>query len=275
MGQRVASLKGSGRKVIYSALRREYWPPAHRIGFGIGGLMLVLNSMRGRGISSFLGITVGSVLLTRATLNRNIQRILGMGVGPDVISVQKTVNFKAPVATVYELWRCPEKFPSFMRNVRHVERHNNSKHHWVVKGPAGIDVLFGTEMTEQRENKRISWRSVPGSMVSHRGTAYFEDHGDATTVHLHMWYNPPLGYLGHFVAFGLHADPCSRICSRLTCFATRFKSIESHVSKRAEGVPVNGFTVAVICFPPLKRFSKLSCHERPIGRWPAFTSGNV
>jgi uncharacterized membrane protein len=94
-----------------------------------------------------------------------------------------------------------------MRNVRHVEWHNNSKHHWVVKGPAGIDVLFGTEMTEQRENKRISWRSVPGSMVSHRGTAYFEDHGDATTVHLHMWYNPPLGYLGHFVAFGLHTDP--------------------------------------------------------------------
>ena len=206
-GDDVPALKGSGRRVIYNALRREYWPPAHRIGFGLGGLMLVVNGMRGRGISSFLGVTVGSILLTRATLNRSLRRIFGMGVGPDVISVQKTVNFKAPVATVYELWRCPEKFPSFMRNVRHVEKHNNGKHHWVVKGPAGVDILFSTEITEQRENKRLSWRSMPGSMVSHRGSAYFEDHGDSTTVHLHMRYNPILGYLGHLVAFGLHADP--------------------------------------------------------------------
>jgi uncharacterized membrane protein len=36
--------------------------------------------------------------------------------------------------------------------------------------------------------------------VQHSGRILFEDHGDTTTAHIHMSYNPPAGAIGHGAA---------------------------------------------------------------------------
>ena len=49
--------------------------------------------------------------------------------------------------------------------------------------------------------------------------------------------------------------------------------MDSHVTSEAEEAPVDDKIIHVICFSSLKRFSKLSCNERPTRRGPALAVG--
>ena len=211
----VPSLKGGGRRAAHTGIGREYWPPAYRVAFGLSSLMVAVQGMRRGGGFGWVAAVFGGLFLTRASLNMSFAKLLGIGVGPNVVAIQKTVTVKAPLPAVYELWRTPEKFPSFMRHVRAVDKLSERRHRWVISGPLGIAVPFVSELTLQQENRRIGWQSAPGALIAHRGSVYFEDHGDATTIHLHMHYNPCVGMLGHLAAFLLHTDPKTKLDAEL------------------------------------------------------------
>jgi uncharacterized membrane protein len=206
--EHVPSLQGTGKHIVYNAINRQNWPPAYRAGLTVIGSMLFMRGLRHGGITGVATTLLGTAFVTRSVTNKSIRRLLGIGAGPDVISIQKAININAPVEKIYDLWCHPEKFPSFMRNVHSVERLPDGKWYWKVKGPAGVEVSWVSEITKQELNKRLIWQSVPGSVIEHMGKLFFEDHdGKSTTVHLQMCYNPPAGALGHLVATLFRSDP--------------------------------------------------------------------
>src|SRR5262249_56186778 len=72
----------------------------------------------------------------------------------------------------------------------------------VGKAPAGRTVEGDAEITEDRRNELIAWRSLEGSDVENMGSVRFEraPGGRGAVVKVHMRYNPPAGVIGAGVA---------------------------------------------------------------------------
>jgi uncharacterized membrane protein/uncharacterized protein YwbE len=201
----VSSLQGGvprqGRRF---ELLQDNWSPSARLVVGSVALGLL---MRG-GLPWRLG---GAVLLARAITNRDFGTLLGTGEPEDGIEVQKTIRVNAPVEKVFAFWSGYENFPHFMSKVRDVHVAGN-RSHWVVRGPAGIDVEWTSEVVCMEPNAAIAWRSTPDSEVKHEGEVHFEPTGDGgTRVTVRLCYVPPAGVFGHAVASLLGADPKSEM----------------------------------------------------------------
>ncbi len=124
---------------------------------------------------------------------------------------------------LYRHWREFSNFPSFMKHVIAVETSNERRSHWVVTGPFGTTVEWDAEITEDRPNEMIAWRSIEGSEVNHSGRIRFEQKpgGRGTMVTVEMQYGPPAGTLGSAVAAWFGEDPNQSIKMDLR----RFKQV--------------------------------------------------
>jgi uncharacterized membrane protein len=201
----VSSLQGGvPRRGARFELLQENWSPAARLAVGSVGLALLLRG----GMFSRLG---GAALLARAITNRDFATLFGTGEPEDGIEVQKTIRVNAPVDQVFAFWSDYENFPHFMSKVRDVHVAGN-RSHWVVRGPAGVDVEWTSEVVCVEPNALIAWRSTPDSEVKHEGEVHFEPTEDGgTRVTVRLSYLPPAGAFGHAVASLLGADPKSEM----------------------------------------------------------------
>lgn len=194
------------------AFMQENWSPAARAAGGLGG---ALAAFYGFGDRNFVGKVfglAGLLLLARAFTNLPLGRLFGMGAARHAIDVQKTIRINAPVDKVFELFEDFENFPRFMRHVRHVRRietaEGKERWRWTVSGPAGTEFDFDAVASAREENRLLGWRTEGGSLVQNAGRVRFQDNGDGTTtVDVKMLYNPPVGAVGHGIAWLCGADP--------------------------------------------------------------------
>jgi uncharacterized membrane protein len=77
--------------------------------------------------------------------------------------VEASVDVDVPVKTAYNQWTQFESFPYFMSGVQEVTQLDDRHNHWVVD-ISGVRREFDTEITEQRPDERISWKTVGGDM---------------------------------------------------------------------------------------------------------------
>jgi uncharacterized membrane protein len=168
--------------------------------------------MAKRDVPAILIGSLGFALFVRAAANLPARRLVGVGAGPRAVDIQKTININAPADLVYGFWSNYDNFPLFMHNVKEVCDMNDGKSHWIVAGPAGTSIEWDAVLTDLDINRRIAWRSVPGSTVDHAGEVCFSENPDGTTrVDVRMSYNPPAGAIGHAVAALFGADPKSEM----------------------------------------------------------------
>jgi len=179
-------------------LTQENWPPTARLVTGLVGAALVANAARHRSVIGVISGVVGSSLLLRSATNRPLTRL---GRGQGVIDVHKSIVVHAPLERVFGLLEAYENFPSFMRNVREVRRHEDGRSHWVVAGPAGSTVEWDAVTTVHRPNEMLAWHSAPSAEVEHSGVIRLERlDDDQTRIDVRMSYSPPAGAFGHVVA---------------------------------------------------------------------------
>jgi uncharacterized membrane protein len=93
-------------------------------------------------------------------------------------TTEKSIDVNVPISTAYNQWTQFEEFPQFMSDVESIEQVDDRRLHWVVK-IAGVDREFDAEITEQRPDERIAWRSTSG--VRHAGVVTFHKLDDNTT----------------------------------------------------------------------------------------------
>lgn len=91
---------------------------------------------------------------------------------------EQSVDVNVPISTAYNQWTQFEDFPKFMSDVESVQQIDDRRLHWKVK-IAGVEREFDAEITEQRPEERIAWRSLSG--VGHAGVVTFHKLDDATT----------------------------------------------------------------------------------------------
>jgi uncharacterized membrane protein len=121
--------------------------------------------------------------------------------------VEDEIAVAAPVDAVYGAWHNFENFPKFMENIHEVRVVSGGRSHWKARGPLGSTAEWDAEMTLDKPNEAIGWRSIEGnSAVKTAGRVNFEPQGDTTKVHVILDYEAPAGALGNVVA-KIFADP--------------------------------------------------------------------
>lgn len=115
--------------------------------------------------------------------------------------VQASFAINCSPETAYGLWRDFANLPRFMRHLESVKVNGNQSE-WTALGPNETRLHWKAEVTEDRPNERISWRSLPGAEVENSGSVEFRKGtaGRGTVVTVKMLYLPPAGALGEMVA---------------------------------------------------------------------------
>jgi HSP20 family molecular chaperone IbpA/uncharacterized membrane protein len=102
--------------------------------------------------------------------------------------VEKSIEVRCPVSTVYDQWTQFEEFPRIMDGVREVRQVDDTHLHWRAT-VGGKEVEWDAEIVEQVPDQRIAWRSVSGA--PNAGSVRFEPiDADRTRVWLTLEYEP-------------------------------------------------------------------------------------
>lgn len=84
---------------------------------------------------------------------------------------EKLIELNVPVSAAYNQWPQFEEFPTFMQGVREVKQLDDKRLHWRVE-IAGQEREWDAEITEQRPDQLIAWRSITGA--KHAGSVRFD-----------------------------------------------------------------------------------------------------
>jgi uncharacterized membrane protein len=164
----------------------------------LGAAFTSSRSSRGRLMTTAAAVAGATALdvLCAQQLTRGVQTRNGE------IPVVVTLAINRSREELYKAWRNLSNLPRWMKHLRAVEERDERRSHWVASGPAGSPIEWEAEITEDRPNETIAWRSVEGSDLDHRGVVRFEPvtGNRGTMVTVEMRYVPPGGTLGSAVA---------------------------------------------------------------------------
>jgi uncharacterized membrane protein len=97
---------------------------------------------------------------------------------PFMESIEKSIEVKAPLHTVYNQWTQFEEFPHFMEGVEEVRQLGDKRLRWKAE-IGGKSKEWDAEIFEQIPDQRIAWRSISG--VKNSGNVSFFATDEATT----------------------------------------------------------------------------------------------
>ena len=152
------------------------------------------------------------------------------------IRVTRSVVINRSPEELYNFWHDVQNLPTFMYHLESVQATGERRSHWVTKGPAGTRIEWDAEITEDRPNELIAWRSVEGADVYNAGSVRFEPRpgGRGTIVKVDMEYYPPGGIAGTAFAMLFNESPEQQIYDDLR----RLKQVlETGEVIRSDGSP--------------------------------------
>ena len=123
--------------------------------------------------------------------------------------VGRTVTIGRPRQELYDFWRQFERLPQIMDNLESVERLDDDRSRWRIKGPGGKAIELVNRLVEDVPGSRLAWESEEGSDLDTSGVIEFTDAppGRGTYVRFLMAYDPPGGAIGRGIAKLLQREP--------------------------------------------------------------------
>lgn len=146
--------------------------------------------------------------------------------------MRKSLIINRTPEEIYQFWRDFENLPRFMPHLESVQVTGEGRSHWVAKAPAGTSVEWDAEVTEDRPNELISWRSLEGADVDNSGTVRFEraTGNRGTVVKIDISYNPPGGVIGTAFAKLMGEEPGAKALESLRCLKQLMETGEVVIS---------------------------------------------
>src|SRR6187402_2616945 len=184
-------------------------------GDSLARLLGLRSSARTRRLLTGLGIGeiatgVGLLGTSRSGLRASVQKL------DQPIHVLRSITINCSPETVYRFWRDLENLPLFMGHLESVKV-ENGRSTWRAKAPAGTSIEWQAEVTLDRPNEAIGWRSLEDALVPNRGVVRFKPApGErGTEVLVELKYDPPGGVIGAAVAKLLGEEPSRQIAGDL------------------------------------------------------------
>ena len=103
-------------------------------------------------------------------------------------AIEREISVNASLRMAYNQWTQFEEFPKFMEGVQEVHQLGDKRLHWKAEIGGRVEEWYA-EITEQRPDQRIVWRSTSGA--KNIGMVTFEPINENTTrVKLQIEYDP-------------------------------------------------------------------------------------
>ncbi len=175
----------------------------------LGAAFLSSRSDRGKLITATMAIAGATLvdMLTAQQLSRGVTTRRG------TTPVTAAIIIDCDREALYRHWRELTNLPQFMQQLVRIDVQDDRRSHWVARGPVESTIEWDAEITEERPNELIAWRSIEGSELIHAGSVRFAhapgDRGTLVTVNMH--YRPPLGTIGAAVVAWFGEDPIQTI----------------------------------------------------------------
>jgi uncharacterized membrane protein len=96
-----------------------------------------------------------------------------------VPKIADSIEVQVPVEQAYNQWTQFEEFPKFMEGIQSVQQLDDTHVRWVAE-IRGENRQWTTEITEQRPDEKIAWKTIEGE-VKNDGVVTFEQVGDGQT----------------------------------------------------------------------------------------------
>jgi uncharacterized membrane protein len=177
------------------------WSPSRRLLAGSAGLAASIYGWRRKDELGALVGLAGGALLTHSISRKNVPSLLAFSDDSPGFELDRTIKVNAPISDVYEFWANPENYPKVFSHISAIERLGENHYRWTIDGPAGIPIHWEGRITRTVPNTSVEFKSLPGSTVGNFGIVHFDPNYDASTrVRVRMFYRPPAGILGRFVA---------------------------------------------------------------------------
>ncbi|MEO7003506.1 MAG: SRPBCC family protein [Ktedonobacterales bacterium] len=201
------------------------------LSLGVGAMLVgggLTQLIRRSWLTGALGFGAGAYLFYRgATAHDMVYDVLGINRAGQQstggITVEEVVTINVTPEVAYRFWRDFERLPIFMRHLKSVTVSDATHSHWVAAAPLGSEVAWDAEITEDRPNQFIGWRSLPDAQIAQNGAVRFiAAPGDrGVEAHVSLAYDAPAGSFGAVVARVLGEEPSSQIQDDLH----RFKAL--------------------------------------------------
>jgi uncharacterized membrane protein len=103
-------------------------------------------------------------------------------------TVTETIDIAVPVRTAYNQWTQFEQFPDFMEGISDVRQLDDVHLHWVAELGGKLEE-WDAEITEQRPDECVAWRSTSGKLNA--GVVRFAPLGpESTRLTVEMEHDP-------------------------------------------------------------------------------------
>lgn len=202
-----------------------------------GGALVAVGLKQGGAFGTLLALAGGGLLLRGTTGHcgiydamgidtsgeqKNKKSPFGKGWLADKIHVTKSLTINKSPSELYQFWRNFENLPRFMTHLESVKNTGEKTSRWVVKAPLGTTVEWDAELTCDRENVRIGWKSLEGADIPNSGVVEFLPTSTrGTEVRVALTYESPGGKLGAMLAKLFGEEPGQQVYGDLY----RFKSL--------------------------------------------------
>ncbi len=169
----------------------------------ISGSFLMCNAISKKG--SFPKALAASYLMFRGTTGYcPAYDIAGktLGIKSRNINIYTSITVNKPPNEVYAFWRKLENLPLFMDHLDEVKAIDDTHSEWKVKIPGGLGTIsWKSRIVEDVPGERISWHSLPDSVIENAGNVQFIRSGKSgTELHVFISYRVPAGKAGESIA---------------------------------------------------------------------------
>lgn len=121
------------------------------------------------------------------------------------------ITIGAPPDRVFSFFRDFKNIPFFMKDIKAVDVLSVKLSHWVVQLDSGLAAEWDAEITSERKNEMIAWRSIDSSAVKTSGAVWFTaaPQNRGSVVSLLLNYKVPGGKLTELITKLNSEDPDS------------------------------------------------------------------
>ena len=188
------------------------------------------------------------------------------------IKLKKSITINRSAKELYRQWCNLDGVAKLMGDVVSVEMMSGRRSRWKVALPGGFHLKWDAEMTVERENEMIGWKSLEGSDIDIAGYVRFEPAVGkrGTVVRIALQYNPPGGKAGAALATLFGERPGSLVEESLRRFKQLSETGEVAAAQRGRVIPMRPGTRT-----PNERVQQASEDSFPASDAPSWTGTGV